>query len=77
MRSPIADWASRLSKTSIWYIHGAKDREAPIAEADALVQALRVGGSNMRYTRLDDADHFLLDRYYEREWQDWLLEHRR
>lgn len=31
----------------------------------------------MRYTRLDDADHFLLDRYYEREWQDWLLEHRR
>jgi predicted esterase len=75
--SPIADWAPSLAKTPLWYIHGAKDEQTSIADADALVNAVRAVGGSVRYTRPDDGDHFLLDRYYGRDWHDWLMEQRR
>jgi predicted peptidase len=75
--SPITDWAGTLSKIPIWYFHGAKDQQAPVAEGDALVRAIQSAGGSVRYTRLEDGDHFLLDTYFRREWHEWLLEHRR
>jgi predicted peptidase len=75
--APINEWAARLSKIPIWYMHGVKDNIAPIGDGDALVKALKAAGGNVRYSRLDDRDHFVLDLYDHSDWSDWLLEHSR
>jgi hypothetical protein len=46
---------------------------APIADGDGLVQALKAAGGNVKYSRLDDRDHFVLDLYDRNDWSDWLL----
>jgi predicted peptidase len=75
--SPIIEWAGPLSKIPVWYFHGVKDQQVPIAEGDALVQAIEDAGGSVRYTRLEDGDHFLLETYFQRHLYEWLLEHRR
>jgi predicted peptidase len=75
--SPISAWSATLSRIPIWYFHGVKDRDVPIADGDALVEAVKAAGGNIRYTRLEDADHALLDTYFRRDWHEWLLEHTR
>ena len=73
----INEWASRLSRIPIWYFHGVKDNVAPIADGDALVKALQSAGGNVKYFRLDNRDHFVLDLYDRDDWGGWLLEHSR
>ena len=75
--SPILEWAPTLAHIPIRYFHGVKDREAPVADGDALVRAVEDAGGQITYTRLEDADHFLLDTYFSGEWYQWFLRHRR
>jgi predicted peptidase len=75
--SPINEWAARLSKTPIWYFHGVNDPLAPVADGDALVRAVETRGGDIKYTRLENRDHSILDVYEKAEWYQWLLEHRR
>lgn len=70
---PIEHWATRLKSIPLYYIHGVKDVQAPVADADALMKA--IGGA--RYERLADRDHFLLDYYDRDDLFEWLLKHRR
>src|SRR5262249_21007944 len=55
--SPINEWAPRLAKIPIWYVHGVKDNIAPITDGDGLVQALKAAGCDVKYLRLEDRDH--------------------
>jgi predicted peptidase len=71
--SPIGHWATKLKDIPLRYIHGAKDVQAPIADADELMKAI----GNASYDRLADRDHFLLDYYDGDELFEWLLKHRR
>ncbi|HYO77876.1 MAG TPA: alpha/beta fold hydrolase [Thermoanaerobaculia bacterium] len=75
--SPIAHWATRLRNVPLWYVHGVNDVQVPVAEGDALVKAIREAGGNVKYTRLDEGDHFLLDFYAEDDFVKWLLAHRK
>jgi len=75
--SPVNEWASRLAKIPIWYVHGVNDNIAPITDGDALVQALKAAGGQVKYLRLDGKDHFILDLYERNDWSDWLLMHSR
>lgn len=74
--SPISHWATKLRDVPLWYIHGANDVQAPIADADALIEAIRGAGGNVKYTRLAGRDHFILDMYERADLFAWLLEHR-
>lgn len=49
----------------------------PIGDGDALVQAFRAAGNNVKYSRLDHRGHSILDIYDKSEWYEWLLQHRR
>jgi predicted peptidase len=75
--APINEWASRLSRIPIWYFHGVKDNLVPIADGDNLVKAIRSAGGDVKYSRLDNRDHFVLDLYDREDWAAWLLEHSR
>ena len=75
--SPIAHWATKLKDVPLFYIHGAKDVQAPVADADELMVAIRNAGGDFKYDRYPDRDHFLLDLYDRNDIFDWLLEHRR
>lgn len=70
--SPIPHWAAKLKDVPLFYVHGAKDVQAPIADADELMKAI----GTAEYRRLADRDHFLLDFYDGDELFAWLLKHR-
>jgi predicted peptidase len=71
--APINDWAARLKGKRVWYFHGARDVQVPIATGDELVSALKAAGADVRYSRLDDRDHFILDAYDAPDIYDWFL----
>lgn len=75
--SPITAWSKQLANLPVWFIHGAKDVQAPIKDTEELVQATEKAGGKPRYNALPDADHFILDWYDRNEIFDWLLEHRK
>jgi predicted peptidase len=75
--SPVTHWATKLRNVPLWYVHGAKDVQAPVADGDALVKAIRDAGGDVKYSRLDERDHFLLDFYDDDEFVQWLLAHRK
>jgi predicted peptidase len=72
--APLDAWATRLSHTPIWYLHGVKDEFVPVREADSLVQSLRDAGSDVKYTRLDHWDHSLITLFEDPNTYRWLLQ---
>ena len=56
--SPISHVAK--SNAPILIIHGTKDDSVPVAEADALTEALKKAGATVQYLRLD-SDHMFSD----------------
>ena len=75
--SPITAWSKRLTNVALWFIHGARDVQAPIRDTVELVQAIEKAGGRPRFTALPNVDHFILDWYDRTEIFDWLLEHRK
>ena len=75
----IAAWAEKLKDMQIWAFHGARDEIAPIAATRALVDEItKLGGGNkLKFTALEDRDHFILDMYENEELYKWFLEHRK
>jgi predicted peptidase len=67
-------WAPRLSRLPIWYLHGADDATVPIREGDSMVKALHDAGSDVKYTRLENHDHSLLDVFEDQSTYRWLLQ---
>jgi predicted peptidase len=75
--SPITAWAKQLRNVPLWLIHGEKDTAVPIKDSDELSAAIEKAGGKLRYTRLPDRDHFILDIFDKNEVFDWLLQHSR
>lgn len=74
----ISAWAAKLKDMPIWAFHGAKDELAPISESQNLVDEIKkLGGSNLKFTILEDRDHFILDMYENKEIYDWFLQFRK
>ncbi len=76
VRSP--EDARRLCLLPIWVFHGAQDQIVPMAESDAMVTALRVHGTEVRYTLYPDVGHDSWTRAYnEPDLYVWLFNQRR
>jgi len=60
-RRPLTDdWEARvraLARTPVWAFHGAQDPVVPLADSEAMVEALRQAGGNARLTVYPEAGH--------------------
>lgn len=62
----------------VWVFHGDKDPVVPVAMSDAMVEALKKSGADVRYTRYEGVGHDAWTKTYENaELYDWFLSHRR
>jgi predicted peptidase len=58
----------------IWVFHGAQDQVVPVEESDAMVEALRAHGADVRYTVYPDAGHdSWTQAYAEDELYTWMF----
>lgn len=65
-----------LKTMPIWTFHGAKDTIVPISQTERLVDALRMAGSDVRFTVYPNANHdSWTETYANPALYDWLLSH--
>jgi predicted peptidase len=70
--------ASALSHVPIWAFHGAKDPIVPLAAGQAMVDAVKRAGGDVRFTVYPEATHNSWTETYDNQAvYDWLLAHRR
>lgn len=70
--------ACLIKHLPVWAFHGAKDKIVPIDRAQAMVDALRSLGGDVKFTVYPDAGHDSWTETYEnQELYDWLLRHHR
>jgi predicted peptidase len=70
--------ARRLRDLPIWVFHGDADRAVPVALSDAMVEALKKAGADVKYTRYPGVDHDSWTQTYNNpELYDWMLSHKR
>lgn len=68
----------RIKKVPVWVFHGARDAVVPVAEAEKMVQALKVCGGNVRFTVYPEAGHDAWTKTYNNpELYQWFLQHRK
>lgn len=69
-----ADDVRVLRDTPIWAAHASDDTIVPVRYDDALVDALRAAGANVRYTRWDRYGHKMATRFLKTEpWDAWMF----
>lgn len=68
--------ALRLKDTPIWVFHGALDDVVPLHQSEAMVEALKACGGNVRFTIYPDAGHDSWTQTYSNPaLYDWFLQH--
>lgn len=73
-----SDRAARVARLPIWAFHGALDDAVPLGDEQAMVDAVRAAGGNVRFTVYPDVGHAAWDRAYaDPALYDWLLAQRR
>ncbi len=70
--------ASRIATLPVWAFHGALDDVVPLQASEAMVDALKAAGSNVRFTVYPDLNHNSWDVTYDNPaLYEWLLGQRR
>jgi predicted peptidase len=70
--------AKKLVNLAIWVFHGAKDQVVPLAQSEAMVNALKAAGSDAKFTIYPDAGHDSWTATYDNpELWRWLLQQKR
>ena len=70
--------AKQLARLPIWVFHGAKDPVVRIASENAMVEALKAAGANVKFTVYPDAGHDVwTETYNNPELYEWLLKQKR
>ncbi len=70
--------ADALKHTPIWTFHGAKDHTVPVELTDKMVAALEAANGNVRFSRLRNKGHNIVEDVYQNEdLYEWFLDHRR
>jgi predicted peptidase len=70
--------APKLARLPIWVFHGAKDPVVRIASENAMVEAIKAAGGNVKYTVHPNAAHDAwTETYNNPELYQWLLEQKR
>jgi predicted peptidase len=69
--------APALSRVPIWAFHGAKDPIVPLVAGQAMVDAVKRAGGDVRFTIYPEATHnSWTETYDNQDVYDWLLAHR-
>ena len=69
--------AEKIAHLPIWVFHGAKDPALPVKVSEAMVDALKEAGSQVKFTVYPDADHDAWTPTYENpELYKWFLKHK-
>ncbi len=66
-------WLAGVLNMPIWVFHGVVDPTVPVAYSDIMVEALKKGRKNVKYTRLEGVAHNAWDHTYDSELLEWLL----
>ncbi len=70
--------AEKMKDLAIWNFHGAKDRVVPIGRSEAMVNAVRDAGGQVKFTVYPEAGHNSWTQAYSTpELYEWMLEQRR
>lgn len=67
-----------LAEVPLWIQHGNRDEAVPISESEKIVKAIKAcnGGTNLKYTVVDGADHGDLERAFRTsEIYDWMFQY--
>jgi predicted peptidase len=67
-----------LAEVPLWIQHGNRDAAVPISESEKIVKAIKAcnGGTNLKYTVVDGADHGDLERAFRTsEIYDWMFQY--
>jgi predicted peptidase len=81
--APVCGWGDAgsvcaLKEIPVWVFHGKKDGVVPFEASEAMVDALKECGGNVRFTEYPDAGHDSWTETYENpELYAWLLAQRR
>ena len=68
----------RIAHVPVWIFHGAKDETVPIAESEAMVEALKKVGGDVKFTVYPEAGHdSWTETYNNPELYEWFLKHKR
>jgi predicted peptidase len=68
--------ARRLKSIPTWVFHGAKDPTVPLARSEAMVQALKKAGGDVKFTVYRDAGHdSWTETYNNPKLYEWFLAH--
>lgn len=67
---------SLLKQVPVWVFHGAKDTVVPLSQSEAMVEALREAGGDVKLTVYPEAGHdSWTETYNNDELYEWLLQH--
>jgi predicted peptidase len=70
--------ARNIAHLPTWVFHGAKDEAVPLELSEAMVEALKRAGGNVKFTVYPEADHDSWTQAYDTpELYEWLLEQKR
>jgi predicted peptidase len=71
------EMAAALRGVPIWAFHGARDAVVPLSESQAMVDAVRNAGGQVRFTVYPEAEHDAWTTTYNNpDVYEWLLSHR-
>ncbi len=66
------------AQTPVWVFHGAKDPVVPLRRSEAMVEALKKNGGNVKFTIYPEAGHDCwTEAYNDPKLYEWLLEQKR
>ena len=69
---------ARIARIPVWVFHGAKDNTVPISDSEAMVEALKKAGGDVKFTIYPEAGHdSWTETYNNPELYQWFLEHKR
>ena len=70
--------AESYKKVPVWVFHGAKDETVKPDQSRRMVEALKEGKSDVKYTEYEDGDHGIAGRVYaDLKLHEWLFEQHR
>jgi predicted peptidase len=69
--------AYKLKNTPVWVFHGARDTVVSPAKSEAMVEAIKKAGGNVKFTLYPDLGHYCWAELYKgNELYDWFLAHK-
>ncbi|HEY0799480.1 MAG TPA: dienelactone hydrolase family protein, partial [Steroidobacteraceae bacterium] len=72
----IPDDACKLRSVPIWAFHGAKDEAVKMENDEAMVNAIKACGGDIKFTVYPDIGHSADPAYADPQLYQWLLQHR-